>query len=144
MPCLVHWLMLLRPDLTDLTLTCCSVLISYVYVGNFQWKLLDFEAEVLAILKLNFDLAFKAEIRSRYWIWNSNQDKADGLALLREKTQECEDVEKFVAKVSWLRFRICDRPKYFPFWYIYCYNRRSTSTRIFIMHMNIWNVSECL
>ena len=58
--------MLLRPDLTDLTLTCCSVLISYVYVGNFQWKLLDFEAEVLAILKLNFGLAFKAEIRSRY------------------------------------------------------------------------------
>ena len=49
--------------LTDLTLTCCSVLISYVYVGNLQWKLLDFEAEVLAILKLNFDLAFKAEIR---------------------------------------------------------------------------------
>ena len=36
-------------------------------------------------------------------MWNSNQDKADGLALLREKTQECEDVEKFVAKVSWLR-----------------------------------------
>ena len=55
---------------------------------------------MLAILKLNFDLAFKAEIRSRYWIRNSNQDKADGLALLREKTQECEDVEKFVAKVS--------------------------------------------
>ena len=52
------------------------------------------------MLKLNFDLAFKAEIRSRYWIWNKNQDKADGLALLREKTQECEDVEKFVAKVS--------------------------------------------
>ena len=58
--------MLLRPDLTDLTLTCCSVLISYVSVANFQWKLLDFEAEVLAILKLNFGLAFKAEIRSRY------------------------------------------------------------------------------
>ena len=55
---------------------------------------------MLAILRLNFDLAFKAEIRSRYWIQNSNQDKADGLALLREKTQECEDVEKFVAKVS--------------------------------------------
>ena len=69
---------------------------------------------------IDFDLALKAEIRSRYWIWNSNQDKADGLALLREKTQECEDVEKFVAKVSWLRFRICDRPKYFPFWYIHC------------------------
>ena len=49
--------MLSRPDLTDLTLTCCSVLIFYVDVSNFQWKLLDFEAEVLAILKLNFDLA---------------------------------------------------------------------------------------
>ena len=58
--------MLLRTDSPDLTLTCCSVLIFHVYVGNFQWKLLDFEAEVLAILKLNFDLAFKAEIRSRY------------------------------------------------------------------------------
>ena len=58
--------MLLRPDLTDLTLTCSSVLISFVYFGNFQWKLLNFEAEVLAILKLNFDLALKAEIRSRY------------------------------------------------------------------------------